>query len=459
MTRGAKLRALKRATVGISITGTLALGCVIAVASNDPLFAQQWGLSGQTSSINAPQAWCATTGAGILVADVDTGVDFSHPDLTGRLVAGARFTGGTGTLQSSGDPSQLGDGVGHGTGTTGVMVANKDDRIGIAGVAPSAQALVVKVFDDQGSGYTNDAAAGIRWAADNGARVINLSLGGDPTGGLGVHVSLVPDANMVNAIQYAAGKHVAVAVSAGNNQAQVPVSQYIQIAQVALVVGAVGPAGEPGWYTTTGAGVNIYAPGGDDPNGTGSTAINVVTPYKGGRWVAWQGTSFAAPHVAGTLALLMSRGMSAEAARQKILDTAVSRGTLPQLDAAAALGTSGGCASAPAATNDGGAANPTAARSAASGTRSTSPSRSTAGAAPPGAPGAVVALASPSATASPSPSASTAPSQDSMPSPKTLAHEPVKKGSQSPPAALIVLGLGVLGAAGYGGFRLVQSLK
>ncbi|MGI8608072.1 MAG: S8 family serine peptidase, partial [Candidatus Dormibacteria bacterium] len=356
----------------IAVAGVLLAGGTV-LASSDYFFAQQWGLSGSTASINAPQAWCTSTG-GALVADVDTGADFSHPDLRGRLVAGARFTSGDGSESPDHSTANLADGVGHGTGTTGLMVANKDDGIGIAGVAPRSQALVVKVFDDSGSGNTTDAAAGIRWAADHGARVINISLGADPTG---KGISLTPDPAIVSAIQYAAQKHVAVAASAGNNQVQVPVSQYQQIAQVALVVGAIGPQGESAWYTATGVGVNIYAPGGDDPSGNGGTALNVVTPYKGGQWVSWQGTSFASPHVAGTLALLISRGMSAEAARLQIINTAVSRSDpntglqLPELDAAAALGSSGGCSAAPAAVNEAGGST--------SGPRPTARPRTTAG--------------------------------------------------------------------------------
>ena len=417
------------------------MATVTALASNDPFFPQQWGLSGATASINAPEAWCAGTG-GVLVADVDTGVDWKHPDLNGRLVPGARFTSGDGSEDPNHTPANLGDGVGHGTATSGLIVANKDDSVGIAGIAPRSQVMVVKVFDDNGRGYTTDAAAGIRWAADHGARVINISLGADPTG---QGISLTPDTAIVNAIQYAASKHVAVAASAGNNQVQVPVSQYQQIASVALVVGALGPQAEASWYTSTGVGVNIYAPGGDDPNDSGSAAINIVTPFKGEQWVAWQGTSFAAPHVAGTLALLMSRGMSAEAARLQILNTAVTRNGLPDLDAAAALGTSGGCAGAPPTTNSSGGHQPGAAPSTGS-HATTGPTHAPAQAASTSA-----ASPTPSVTASASPSAAVSPSDSpsvsAVPGAGGSPPSPAPRGIPVPLLATGVLGIGVVGFA------------
>ena len=446
-----KLRALGRSAIAAVALALLAGAATTALASNDYFFAQQWGLAGKTASINAPQAWCASTG-GVLVADVDTGVDFNHPDLRGRLVPGARFTNGDGTMSPDRSEGNLGDGVGHGTGTTGLMVANKDDGVGIAGVAPTSKALVVKVFDDKGSGTTTDAAAGVQWAVDNGAKVINLSLGADPTGSTGVHVSLVPDQSIITAIQYAAQRHVAVAVSAGNNDTQVYASQYAQIANVALVVGAVGPDGAAAWYTSTGVGVNIYAPGGNDPNGAGGTPLNIITPYKGDGWVSWQGTSFASPHVAGVLALLMSRGMSSENARTQVINTAVSRGGLPELDAAGALSSSAGCGTAPPTTNKG--PGPTS---------STTSKRTPAPAPGNGATGSsgLTAQATPSAASTGQPSIVPSPTvaQDSRPSPRTLAHAPSSPPSKGPPPALIIGGVAVAGAAGFGLFKLIPLVR
>ncbi|MBV8196184.1 MAG: S8 family serine peptidase, partial [Candidatus Dormibacteraeota bacterium] len=159
----------------------LVLGAAASSAAtsypNDPFFTQgdQWALAGATSSINAPQAWCASTGAGIVIADIDTGADFNHPDLSGKLIGGARFTDGTGNQSAGG----VQDDNGHGTMTTGIMVADTNNNTGIAAVAPDARALVVKVLNSGGGGYDNDVSAGIEWAWQNGANVINLSLGPD----------------------------------------------------------------------------------------------------------------------------------------------------------------------------------------------------------------------------------------------------------------------------------------
>ena len=330
----------------VATTSWALLATIGASASNDPYFSVQWGLSGATASINAPQAWCANTGSGALVADVDTGANFGHEDLAGRLVPGAAFTGGNGQMTGSGQ-SAVQDGYGHGTMTTGLMVANKDNGLGIAGVAPSARALVVKVFADDGSGTTTDGGAGIRWAADNGALAINASFGSD-LAGLGVPNPL--DSSISNAVTYATQHGAMVALAAGNSS--LPASEYQRVSSVALVVGALTRDGAAASYSTSGVGVNIWAPGGDGSGG--GPSVDIVSTYKGAAnaYATAAGTSFAAPHVAGTLALLISKGYSPAAARQRILSTAVTRSGLPELDAAAALGTSAGCSSAPPTTNN-----------------------------------------------------------------------------------------------------------
>jgi subtilisin family serine protease len=345
----------------------------LASTPNDPLFPQQWGLSGRTASINAPEAWCASTGAGVLVADVDTGANFGHEDLGGRLVPGAAFTGGSGQMTGSGQ-SAVQDGVGHGSMTVGLMVANKDNGLGIAGVAPAARALVVKVFADDGSGTTNDGGAGIRWAADNGARAINASFGSD-LGGLGTGIPNPVDTNISNAVSYATQHGAMVALAAGNSG--LPASEYQAVSSAALVVGALSRDGTAASYSTNGVGVNIWAPGGD--GSTGGWDVNVISTYKGAAnaYAVEAGTSFAAPHVTATLALLISRGYSPADARQRILSTAVNRSGLPELDAAAALGTSGGCPGTPPTTN-----NPATSARPGGATRSTRPGTSSQAASP-----------------------------------------------------------------------------
>ena len=152
-----------------------------AAAVDDPVFAQglQWGLD----QIHAPDAWDAGTGRGITIAVVDSGVDLAHEDLRAKVVAQASC------IDSGGDAARCHgsaqDDNGHGTHVAGIALATTDNGRGIAGVAPDATLMAVRVLantcDAEGtceaSGTSADVSAGIRWAADHGADVINLSLG------------------------------------------------------------------------------------------------------------------------------------------------------------------------------------------------------------------------------------------------------------------------------------------
>lgn len=344
VTRRQTARAL--VAVAAALLGAGAAPAAAATSTpNDPYFVadDQWGLSGATASINAPAAWCASTGAGIVVGDVDTGGDFAHPDLGGKLIAGARFTSGNGSETASGQAA-VSDDFGHGSMTAGLITAVTDNGIGIAAVAPDSRVLVVKVLTPNGSGQATgsdaDVAAGIRYAADHGARVINLSIGPEiPLTGTS-STSAIPDA-----INYAASRGVLVAVAAGNSS--LPAASYSGIQNVALVVGALGPDGLPAYYSNSLAGVNLYAPGGNSAEGNDARHLILSTDpfgqvHGGGGYDLEQGTSFAAPHAAGVAALLMARGVSAQAARARIIASADSRDGLPELDAAAALGVSPG---------------------------------------------------------------------------------------------------------------------
>lgn len=345
------------------MAGAAATAATLAVAlpasagtatPNDPFFTggDQWALAGAPASINAPRAWPVSTGAGIVVGDVDTGANSGHEDLAGKLIPGARFTDCTGNPSGGG----VEDDYGHGSMTTGIMAANTNNGAGIAAVAPDARALIVKVLvpstdafgNSTASGCVVDVAAGIRWSADHGANVINVSIGSD-VAGLALTVA-TGDTTMSDAIRYAANKGVGVALAAGNNS--IPASEYASVSSVALVVGALAPDGSVASYSTTGSGVNLYAPGGDANQGNDVHHLVVSTSLSSHPYVAEQGTSFAAPHAAGTLALLMSCGLNASQARQRILATAHGM----HLDAAAAVSGVGRCGTVPPPGGGGGAA-------------------------------------------------------------------------------------------------------
>jgi len=304
----------------------------------------QWALTGTAASINAPAAWCASTGAGVLVADVDTGANFSHPDLSGKLIAGAAFLGGNTTESSPSGTGQAAvtDDNGHGSMTTGIMVAATNNGQGIAAVAPDAKALIVKVLGADGTGYPNDVANGIRYAADySGVKVINVSIGpGEIISGSGIAASTGDQ--VTQAIQYAASKGVAVALAAGNSA--IPTADYVTLRQSsqAVVVGALGPGDTVASYSNYGYGISIYAPGGDVPQGAQGTIGNeIVSTWidrNGFDYAAGQGTSFATPQVAGVLADLIATHQSASQAIQAATShTGTSADGVPQLDAAAAL--------------------------------------------------------------------------------------------------------------------------
>ncbi|MDQ3304542.1 MAG: S8 family serine peptidase, partial [Actinomycetota bacterium] len=122
----------------------------VATASDDPFFSEQWGLE----AIGAEAAWSQGRGAGMVIAVVDTGVDLDHEDLEDNLLPGRSFI--------SSSPPQ--DGNGHGTHVAGIAAASTGNRIGVAGVAPDASILPVKVLDEKGAGNVNDVAEGIAWA-------------------------------------------------------------------------------------------------------------------------------------------------------------------------------------------------------------------------------------------------------------------------------------------------------
>ncbi|CAN5788657.1 hypothetical protein BH23ACT1_BH23ACT1_14440 [soil metagenome] len=275
-----------------------------ATASNDPFFSQQWGLE----AIGAEAAWAKGRGAGTVIAVVDTGVDLDHEDLIGKVIPGASFP--------SGSPQ---DDNGHGTHVAGIAAASTSNGIGIAGVAPDARILPVKVLNANGSGNVAQVAQGIRFAADNGADVINLSFGE-------VSTDVDLSSAFTDAIRYAWAKGAIPVVAAGNDF--VRTSSFTD--EPVIVVTSIGSDGtRPGYASGVGnARWGLAAPGGDGNPGSERSSDScdpdtaIVSTYTEPSYVCLVGTSMAVPHVAGAAAVLRSIGLSPEQTVAQLLATA-----------------------------------------------------------------------------------------------------------------------------------------
>lgn len=287
---------------------------------DDPMYPQQWNLK----AMGAPDAWTVgAKGKGIIVAVVDTGVT-KVEDLEGTtILKGASFVPGTRTAD---------DDQGHGTHVAGTIAQTTNNGKGVAGVAPEATILPVKVLSKFGFGQSSWIASGIDYAADNGAQVINLSLGGGYS------------AVIHNAIKKARAKGVLVVAAAGNSGRR-GVGYPGALAET-IGVSATGPDGKLAPYSSFGKGVDIAAPGGDKRVKDGGILQDTVDGKGGHHYVEYQGTSMATPHVAGAAAVLLSQGVAADQVEQTLLRSARTEGTDAwdekygngHLDLAAALG-------------------------------------------------------------------------------------------------------------------------
>jgi subtilisin family serine protease len=310
-------------TVAVAAAVLLAVGATPALASNDPLASQQWALA----KIHAEESWGRSTGEGVTVAVIDTGVNFAHEDLQGA--SAGSFT----CIDTCVEGGQ--DDFGHGTWVAGIIAARANNGKGIAGVAPKAKILSIKTLDKEGVGTIDDVARAVLFATEHGAKVINLSLGSDlPTSAvLGLVTGLLGGEDpLQKAINFAAGQGAAVIAAAGNNGLA---SGFVGIRNLTLV-GATGPNDEIAGYSSSLIGVTLHAPGGDASGECDPSRCILTTDMKG-EYKSVQGTSFAAPHVSGVVAQLISRGYSPLGATARLLTSSDLTGNIHRLNAAKAL--------------------------------------------------------------------------------------------------------------------------
>jgi subtilisin family serine protease len=266
------------------------------VAATDPLRINQWALD----VVPVEPLWSCGTGAGIDIAVIDTGVDGGHPDLAGRLSPGVSTLDGA-TVPGTGAT----DSHGHGTHVAGIAAAGANDGVGVAGVAPAATIMPVKVLHPNGSGSSDDVARGIRWAADNGAEVLNLSLSSSSS-----------SVAMTEAIDYAVDMGAVVVAAAGNGGTSGS-TRYPAADDNTIAVAAIASNGLVASFSSRGWWVDVAAPG-----------QSILSSIPGG-WGTKSGTSMASPYVAGiAAAIVSSRGpMTHEEILTALTATAQDRGS------------------------------------------------------------------------------------------------------------------------------------
>jgi serine protease len=269
---------------------------------DDPLFSRQWHME----MIHTPEAWKITAGKGAIVAVIDTGVAWKDlPGVAKQVpdLAGTAFTHGETFV-----PGALKDGLDdhlHGTHVAGTIAQTTNNALGVTGVAYESTIMPLKVLGGDGRGSVPGIANAIRYAADHGAQVINMSLGGP-----------LPSAVLGKAVAYAHEKGVIVVCAAGNEKRSRV--GYPAGHDHAVAVAAVDGTGQRSWYSNWGKDLDISAPGGDtreDKNGDGfpdgvlQNTILLQNPMHS-EYMWLQGTSMASPHAAGVAALIVSRGVT-----------------------------------------------------------------------------------------------------------------------------------------------------
>ena len=229
--------------------------------------------------IQAPDVWTKSKGKGITVAILDTGCDVTHPDLKNRIIGGRNFT-----HDDQANPEMFIDYNGHGTHVAGTIAAEKND-VGVAGVAPEADLLILKVLDKQGSGQYDWIINGINYAVEQGVDIISMSLGGSED---------VPELHQ--AIQQAIAKQILVVCAAGNDGDGDDTTDemgYPACYNEVISVGAIDLDRRSSPFTNSNNEVDLVAPGEE-----------ILSTYLNGKYALLSGTSMATPHVSGALALI-----------------------------------------------------------------------------------------------------------------------------------------------------------
>jgi len=247
-----------------------------SAVSNDPYFGSAWHLA----KIGAPTAWDGSTGTGVTIAILDTGVDASHADLSARMVPGWNFYDNN---------SNTSDVHGHGTGVAGAAAATLNNGTGVASVAGGARIMPVRIADANAWATWSTVAQGVTWAADQGARVANVSYSG-----------VAGSSSVRSAAQYMQGKGGVVVVAAGNNNKDEGISPTTTM----IPVSATDSADLKASFSSWGDFVAMSAPG-----------VGIWTTVRGGSYQTWQGTSLASPVTAAVVALMMARKPSLSGAQ------------------------------------------------------------------------------------------------------------------------------------------------
>lgn len=290
---------------------------------NDPMYQYQWNYR----MLDLPQAWDISAGTyPVIVAVIDSGVSLTHPDLIANLMVSNDVCN---FVANNNNPT---DDFGHGTHVAGIIDANTNNNLDVAGITWNANVkiLPVKILDASGSGSIDQLISGLHYAIAKGAKVINLSLGVN-----GITIDQVPPA-FKDELNNAIANNVTIVAAAGNEgTAQV---DFPANCPGVIAVGALGPDGNRAQYSNYGPEIAVCAPGGANPPITDKYSQMILSTYydpvtKSDTCAYMCGTSMATPHIAGLAALLYSQnpGITAEQVRQRLQSFVYDKGT-PGID-------------------------------------------------------------------------------------------------------------------------------